>query len=396
LTLRVLFTLLVARHHPGIGDFFFYHRSANALADGQGYIDPFLSAQGNPYPSALHPPLWPFALSVSSLLGGTGFTAHRLVGCLAGAVTVFLVGLIARRVGGERVGLIAAGLAAIYPVLIAADSSLMSEGLYGTMVAAVLLAALRAVERPTVGRIAVLGGATGLAILTRGEALLFVPLLLLPLAWRGGKRARVTRLAAALAAVMVVVAPWTVRNWIQFDRPVLVSTNDATVVAGANCRLVYRGPAIGLWDIDCISKVDRALDEAEQTARWRREGVRYARENAGRLVAVVPARVLRTWGLYQPAKGAEQSEGGARWMKRAATASYYLVAAAALAGAWVLRRRGATLLVLLTPVLVVTLSSAASFGLPRFREAAEIALVVLAAAAAGRPLASRATPPRPA
>ena len=83
-------------------------------------------------------------------------------------------------------------------------------------------------------------------------------------------------------------------------------------------------------------------------------------------------------------------------MKRAATASYYLVAVAALAGAWVLRRRGATLLVLLTPVLVVTLSSAASFGLPRFREAAEIALVVLAAAAVDRPLARRATPSRPA
>ena len=43
---------------------------------------------------------------------------------LVGTVTVVLVGLLARRVAGERAGLIAAAVAAVYPLLWLADGSL--------------------------------------------------------------------------------------------------------------------------------------------------------------------------------------------------------------------------------------------------------------------------------
>ena len=45
-------------------------------------------------------------------------------------------------------GLIAAGLAAVYPTLIAADGALMSETLYGALVALALLAAYRLLDAP--------------------------------------------------------------------------------------------------------------------------------------------------------------------------------------------------------------------------------------------------------
>src|SRR4051812_2067283 len=80
LALRILYTVLLARHVKGAGDFFFYHDSANLLAGGRGYIDPYLSTAGHPYPTALHPPLWPFALTIASKLGGDSLLAHRLVG----------------------------------------------------------------------------------------------------------------------------------------------------------------------------------------------------------------------------------------------------------------------------------------------------------------------------
>ena len=44
-----------------------------------------------------------------------------------------IVALLGRRLAGERAGLIAAGIAAIYPTLIAADGALMSETLYGLL-----------------------------------------------------------------------------------------------------------------------------------------------------------------------------------------------------------------------------------------------------------------------
>lgn len=381
LIVRVLFVVLVARHYEGIGDFFFYHRNANALAEGLGFIDPFLSTPTDPYPSALHPPLWPFLLSGASKLGATSFLAHRLVGVIPGTVTVVLIGLLGRRVGGARAGLLAAAIAAAYPTLIAADGSLMSETLYGTFVAAALLLALRLLDRPGVARAGALGATIGLAALTRGEAVLFVPLLALPLAWRGGRPRRLARLATTLLCTALVIAPWTARNWIQFDRPILISTNDSTVLAGANCASVFAGPDIGTWDIECISPVRRELNEAQQAEIWRREGRRYAEEHLSRLLTVGPVRVLRTWGFYQPRRQANLSEGGAQWVKYTSTAVYYVLLVFAAFGVVLLRRLRTTLLVLLSPLIVVTLSSAASFGLPRFRQAAEIAIVTLAAVA---------------
>src|SRR5215211_2580982 len=108
LVVRVLYTVLIGADTKGVGDFFYYHGIANLIADGRGFVDPFLSTRAHPYPSALHPPLWPLALAAGSKLGATSILAHRLLGCVPGAATVALIGLLGRRVAGERSGLLAA------------------------------------------------------------------------------------------------------------------------------------------------------------------------------------------------------------------------------------------------------------------------------------------------
>lgn len=390
LVIRVLYTVLIGQDTPGVGDFFYYHGIANGLAAGRGFVDPFVSTDAAPYPSALHPPLWPLALAAASKLGATTLLAHRLVGCLIGAAVVAVVGLLGRQVAGERVGLIAAAIAAVYPTLVAADGSLMSETLYGLWVAIALLLAYRLLQRPGVGLAAVLGAVIGLAALTRGEAVLFVPLLAIPIAWRGGRAGRLTRIAATVAATALVIAPWTVRNWIELDRPILISTNESTLVAGANCDPAYSGPDIGFWRLDCISERAPGLNEAEQAEIWRREGRSYAEDHAGRLLAVVvPVRLLRTWDLYQTRRQARFAEGRSLRVTQAGVAVYFVLLALAVWGVVLLRRRRAPLLILLAPFVVVCVSSAAGFGLPRFRQAAEISIVVLAAVAVSGLLARR-------
>ena len=94
---------------------------------------------------------------MTSLFGGTGFEAHRLTGCVLGAFVIVIIGLLGRRAGGERVGLLAAGIATVYPTLVAADGSLMSETLYGLLVGLALLVALRMRDEPRVLLAAALG-----------------------------------------------------------------------------------------------------------------------------------------------------------------------------------------------------------------------------------------------
>src|SRR4051794_32286647 len=225
LAVRVV-AAIVTNDHLVQGDAMTFHQVAQHLADGQGFHKAFSSG-----PTAEHPPAWEVVLAAADKAGANGYLAHRLLGGLIGTVTVVLIGLLGRAAGGARVGLVAAAVAALYPMLWGADVSLMSETLYGMLVVGSLLAALWFRARPRWGRGALLGALVALAALTRGEALLLGVLLVAPLAWR----ARAWRgAAAALVAFAVVLAPWTIRNLTTFEKPVLISGNANGIWIGAN------------------------------------------------------------------------------------------------------------------------------------------------------------------
>ena len=383
LALRLVYTIAVAGndYSPGpAGDFFFFHEIANLLAGGEGFVAPYtLEVTGAVEPTAEHPPLWPLLLAAASEVGGNGLLSHRLVGVPIGVGTVGLLALIGRRLGGDTAGLTVAAIGAAHPLLIAADGSLMSETLYGFWVAAALLLALRLLEHPTLARAAALGAVIGLACLTRGEGLLLLLLLAAPAVWRGAKgaRGRLALGAVALGTAALVIAPWTIRNATTFDRPVLLSTNDATVITGANCHDTYHGPDLGFWRTQCRSPLTED-DESEQAAKWREEGFEYARDHAGRLVVVIPVRVLRTWDLWQPRGQIKQAEGRDRTMETLGVGTYFLLLPFAVYGALWLRRRGGPLWVLLVPPITVTFVSVTAYGYTRFRHSADLVIVVLA------------------
>jgi uncharacterized membrane protein len=97
------------------------------------------------------PILYPLLLSFIARLGGTSADAQRLLGVLAGTGIVALVGLLGRELASLRSGLLGAALVAVWPSLIAADGSLMSESLCGLFVVAAVLLAVRYVRAPSLG-----------------------------------------------------------------------------------------------------------------------------------------------------------------------------------------------------------------------------------------------------
>ncbi|TMK62034.1 MAG: glycosyltransferase family 39 protein, partial [Actinobacteria bacterium] len=223
------------------GDPRFFHQTANLLADGHGYISPvFWFANGSSAAATEHPPLWSAVLALFSVLGGRSVHAHQLVGCAVGAATVVCAGAIGRRLRGNRVGLLAATGCAAFPVFVAMDGSLMSEPLYAQCMALVVLAALRLVAEPSLRRSAVLGLAIGLCTLVRSEAILLVALAGAPVALMLRER-RGLRVAVVGAVAILTIAPWCVRNSLELDHPMLVSSEDGSVLAGANCARTYSG-----------------------------------------------------------------------------------------------------------------------------------------------------------
>lgn len=399
LGLRVAYVLAVAGTTPRTGDAFENELLADSIAKGRGYT--LFTLTGGSTPTAHKPPLYPMLMGLASKLGLESLTAHQMISVVLGTGVVVVAALLARRAAGPRAAVLAAGLAAVYPIFLITDASLRSETLFALLVGVTLLAAYAAAERPTWRRYAGLGALVALASLTRAEGLWLLVVLVAPLAWQAGRGRRIRLGLAALVAFAVVLAPWTIRCWIVFDRPVLISTNSGDLLAGANCDQTYRGPAIGTWRGECTAGGGGG-NGAEVSARLARKGLTYAGDHAERLPAVLAARTLRTFGLFEPEQqlSIDATEGRNRRAGEAGRLFAYALIALSIAGLAVLRRRGRSLLVLGAPLALVVLISLSAYGVTRFRIAGDVALVALAAVALdallGRLAGARARGARPA
>ncbi|MDT5001281.1 MAG: hypothetical protein QOK12_3386 [Mycobacterium sp.] len=404
LVIRIAFVNIVAPTVPRLGDANAYHLLAEQLAEGKGYIRPFdhLLLHLN-RPTAEYPPLFPIVLSFATRLGLDTIEQQRIFLSFVGAGTVTLVGLLGRRVAGRAVGLAAAALAALYPMLFLSEATLMSESLYVALVTLVLLCAYRAHDDPKPSRFVVLGAAIGAATLTRAEGLLLGALVVasVVMALRGlPSRERLTRVAIALGVAVALLVPWTIRNAVQFHAFVPVSNNAATLVDGANCDVTYGGNQLGLWRetfssgnsllmiepqsqacFEGFQIADPHFDEAKASSKDLRAGASYARHHVGSLPKVAAVRVLRTWGVYSPGQQVsfESLEGRPRVWQMRGTVMYWFLAPLALVGAVLLRRRKRLIAPLVATAVTVTIGAALTYGQQRFRIAAEPAILVLAA-----------------
>jgi peptidoglycan/LPS O-acetylase OafA/YrhL/4-amino-4-deoxy-L-arabinose transferase-like glycosyltransferase len=394
---RIAMNATVNRRDPGNGDPFYYHAQANMLADRIGFGEPIQwLSEGRFVPTAIHPPLYTLWLLPSSLVGARGYLSHKTMGALAGVLVVFVAALLARRLAGDRAGVAAAVLVALYPGLLIIDGTLWPEGLYTAFVGLALLFAYRYRDQPTVAGAAWLGAAVGAAILTRGEAIFLLPALCLPLVIAVRRSAPRWWAHGLLMGVVALgmLAPWTVRNLVTFDRPVLVSTNSEEVLFYANCPETYRGPLIGYWSFNCQQQVraereaaglppDPPGDESERAAGWGELGREYALDNQDRWPAVGLARVLRAWDLSHSDStiSALQFEGRDRGWSTAGLWVYRLLLVPALAGLVILRRRQVPIWPLLSMVGVVTFTALTVYGHVRFRTVGDLVVLVCAAVA---------------
>jgi 4-amino-4-deoxy-L-arabinose transferase-like glycosyltransferase len=382
------------------GDELFYNAEANYVADGHGFNEPlsvFTHPGEKPPPAADHPPLTVFVLTPVSWLAEhpplswvikepleDHVREHRYAMVLLGTLLVGLIGLLGRRVGGDTVGLVAAGIAAVSPNIWVNDGLVMSETLTALTVTIAMIGALWWRERPSLRRAALVGVGCGFAVLARVEFLLLLPLLALvvaftlPRAWAQ----RWKQALVVVATAVVVMAPWVGFNLARFEDPTFVSTNDGLTLVGANCATVYSGNATGFWNLACADNPGPG-DQSQVSARLRRRGLSFAKDNASRVPLVVLARLGRTWSLFRPADMVKINTGEDReeWVTRLGLVAYYPTLLFAIVGVVSLARRRAraVLWVLLVPVVIVTLNTVITYGQTRFRAGAEPSLALLAA-----------------
>ncbi len=376
-----------------------YLTDARLNADGEWFHTQ--SGDGPPYDTALHAPLFSVALTPLIWAGIDSYDALRIAVSLFGVAAVALVLLLGRAVAGARVGLVAAALAAVHPLVWINDVVLMPEGLFAGAVAGVAILAYRFRDDPTTARALAFGAGIGGAGLLRNEALLAVGFIALPLVmgmhsatWT--ERAR--RIAIVVAGVGLVLAPWVGFNWARFDQPLLTNGTGAGLRVGTCDETFYNDRLLGLRSVDCLEvdgKELRALDEADEIGRselFQDGAIEYYQDNLGRTPTVVMARVARFWGMWRPFETVRLDDAieqrGAQRAQVGVLVGWALTPLAAY-GAVVLWRRRVPLSPLLGWIATSTVLAAANQPLQRFRIGGDVALVVLAAvglvAVAARP-----------
>lgn len=170
---------------------------------------------------------------VYGLFGYHPLIARLIQATLAGFLMPWLVCRLGRRYFSPKVGLLAAGLMAVYAYFVYYAATLMTETFYITAILWTLdlSGQLGKPQSLTLTRGLLLGLALAIAVLLRQVFLLFVPILFGWLLWRSLRnRARpviqtVKLLIITTVVLVLAIAPWTLRNYQAFGRFVLLNTN---------------------------------------------------------------------------------------------------------------------------------------------------------------------------
>jgi 4-amino-4-deoxy-L-arabinose transferase-like glycosyltransferase len=185
-------------------------------------------------PSGNYSPGLPLlAAGVYEASGGVHERLARLLLAAIGALSVLFAYLIGRRLSGPAAGLVGAAALAIYPALLEYQGMLMSEPLAATLLSGSVLAMLWCENRD--GRACWLlpGALLGATAMVRPEYLAIAALLALVVFARGARsnwRQALAQGAVLAAGVVLVVAPWTVRNAVALHRVVPISTGGGQVL----------------------------------------------------------------------------------------------------------------------------------------------------------------------
>ncbi len=259
-----------------------YLHLGNSLATGHGLHYTAAAAGELPYERFGRAPGYPAFVAAVQILGGEDAVIRnvRIAQAFLGTFAVWIIAMLARRIGGTRAALAAAAIAAIEPPLVWTAAFVWSETLYSALAlatAAVLARSLDGREprtpRATDLRDGLAGGAlAGLAVLTRPAMLFF---LLLFGVWALGRR-RLLLLGAVAIASLAVVVPWTVRNYREYHRLVLVASEGGITFWTGNHPLspgegdMAANPAIKL-DSRRLRAEHPTLSEEEMEAVYYRE-----------------------------------------------------------------------------------------------------------------------------
>lgn len=398
---RLAWVAAMSREPVGLTDLTLYPLFAEGIASGRGYL-----SLGQ-HPTAYYPPGYPLFLGgLQWLLDRVGLGDHLvlvagLVQALLGGLAVAAVVVAADRLGGRRVAVVAGIVMAAWPNLVMHTSAMLSETLFIAVFSVTLAALLLALDGARWWSPALVVAALGLGACTLirpQSTLLALPAVAVTWALSSiGWRRWGLRMGALLVGVVVVVAPWTIRNAVVLGGFVPVSTN-----TGDNLCMGFNPDTTGGFMVapSCETGefyVQGIDEELRRDAEARRRAIDWATGHPGELPGLSLRKLQITYANDRDGLRALESFEQDRFLSAGTRSALGLVAdvyfftvlAAALVGlvlcsvrGWRVRRDDPAQLLLVLTTLSAAMVPVVSFADTRFKVPVAPCYAILAAVAA--------------
>jgi hypothetical protein len=283
-------------NRPLVNDEPEYYVPAVCIAQGQGYCKiPQQSIDQVLRPTAYRMPGPSLILALAFVMLGPSIELARWLSIVIGSLSAPMMYLFARKFIPGRAALFSGLACALWPTHIYNCFYVQSESYFIPAMLLSLLLTLGALGSRSLWPSLIAGAAWGMTTLIRPHGLPMSGLIALYMFWHLDWR----HAGALVLGVSCMLAPWVVRNWITFDRPVLLATEGGETLLGANNPYVMDDPALrGMW-ISPLSIAEyrdhlRSIqNDFKRDEEQRKMALTYLRENTDKVPTLVFYKLWR-------------------------------------------------------------------------------------------------------
>ena len=218
---RIFSLFLLGRHiTPEVWE---YDTIALNIIQQKGYSFNHLNAT---YHSYVYP-VYPFLTALSHLITGRNYFALEIFQIILSAAACYFIYLIAKLIFNQKVGLLSSFLVALHPGLIVYSTKLHELTLV-VLFLTVIFWLIASLDYSKVYNNIFIGILIGIGVLTRPTFVFFLPVYFLYI-WLHSKRFKyaLKAIAAVTLFLILIILPWTIRNYQIHKRWIFITTNSA-------------------------------------------------------------------------------------------------------------------------------------------------------------------------
>ncbi len=260
-------------------------------------------------------PLYPYFLAALYKAFGHHLDLVRMIQLVLGALHCVIVFWIAKRLFGKDKAVWSGILVVLYGLFVFYEGAIGKDGISVFLSDLTLLSLLWSLEKPKKVHWFVSGAALGGAILTRGNLILLVPLIMVWMAIAMKTfpfRFTVAAVGSLLAGTVLIISPATIRNYVVGQDFVLTTSQ-----AGQNFYIGNNPRASGFFENPPRIRLNPEYEEedfrsealritgrdfmkpSEISSFWLQEGLRFIRSNPAKALRLIGKKAIMFWNHFE-------------------------------------------------------------------------------------------------